>query len=446
MSEVVSPATKSGSWRRDIGGTVGIKLVSLPLSALVGLVSLRAVSENYGPSGLAIYGLVLSIPLLLPFADLGIGGSVAELTSVRKTMDRSRYRAEVGRAALTLAIVAALLIGVVAILYFTDVLNVLLGASSQQAALAGFIVLSLFGVSTPLSLGYRVLLGLQMNWVVVLLQSLSGLVGSAMVLLMAGRIGLAPLIALPAVAGALFAAAACLCAHARLQRDDWEQSDQPVNELRGETSRRSALVRLAGPMLLISVSVPAIFQAHRIVLSHLGTTTELAAYTTAVQLYLPANALLTAAGQTLWPRFSGERSVRGGYDRSSIAKACLAFFGVGILAALTIVGAGPLISSWVSPDASASVALFVAFGLLLAVNSGSYPLGMALMGGDSVWFQARAAAVTAVICIVLMIFLARPFGGTGVVLATVASVLICSSLPCAWKIFRWRDDVIKAEA
>jgi len=59
-----------------------MKILVLPISALLGIVSVRLIIENFGLAAYAQYGLLVAIGNLLPFAGKLAAGKTAEGTYV----------------------------------------------------------------------------------------------------------------------------------------------------------------------------------------------------------------------------------------------------------------------------------------------------------------------------------------------------------------------------
>src|SRR5688500_3745278 len=53
-----------------------MKILVLPVSAVLGIVNVRLIIEHYGLDAFAQYGLLVALGNLLPFADLGISAAV----------------------------------------------------------------------------------------------------------------------------------------------------------------------------------------------------------------------------------------------------------------------------------------------------------------------------------------------------------------------------------
>ena len=419
------PPPENDRWKRDLGSSIFIKLLTMPLSAVLGILSLRVVSDNYGFQGLALYGLVISIPLLLPFADLGLGGSITEVVSSRTTSSRKAVTRALKKAVLLLVTAGLVIVAGSVVFFVTGLWPYILGVAGIQASVAASFVVAIFGISVPFAVGYRILLGLQMNRIVVLAQSVSGILGAALVLALAGRMPLPAVIALPSIAGMAMSVGVTVYAYRCLK------SDGETGSRIGKAEKVISLRTLAGPMLIIAISIPVVFQAHRIVLSHIGDTRALAAYTTAVQLYLPANALLITAGQSLWPRFSAMRESGSGLPTRAVERAMAAFVGVAFVGSAALLVLGPSVSKWITAgSASAEHVLFLWFGILLVINALNYPVAMSMMGSRAVKFQSYCIATAALVSIPLMVAMGLVWGASGVVAATCVAILVFCVGPC----------------
>ncbi|PVY26696.1 O-antigen/teichoic acid export membrane protein [Williamsia muralis] len=389
------PHLRRETWLRDLAGATFVKAVSLPVAALVGILAIRSLTQTYGISGLALYGLVLSIPLLLPFVDLGLGGAAAEIVASRTAESADMIRTAVNRIYVRLTAITVFVLGIAWSGYSVNLWPKTLGLDIQGANLACAICLSLLAINIPLGIGYRVLLGFQRNQTVVLLQSCGGIVGGIAVLGIS-QIGL-PIwaaTAAPQSAAGIAALGATLLARRNLSKF-YSVYSATEEHKRGHVQ---GLYGLAMANLIIGVSLPVAFQSGRIALAHTSTVEQVAIFTAAAQLYMPLASLVQAAGQSLWPRFSG---LRGGGKTAPLRKivaTCCYFGACGLLAGVAMVVFGPPVAEWATNgDARPSVKVFVCFAGLLVALAVNIPVGMALMGGRGIRLQALLILVMAII-------------------------------------------------
>ena len=70
-----SSAHGRGRLWATVGSTAATKVAVMGVSGLLGIVTSRLILTNFGLEAYANYGLLATLPQLLPFADLGIGRS-----------------------------------------------------------------------------------------------------------------------------------------------------------------------------------------------------------------------------------------------------------------------------------------------------------------------------------------------------------------------------------
>lgn len=410
------------TWRRDFLGSTAVKLLFVVPSAATTFISLRFVTSSYDVGGLALFSLIASIPTLLPFSDLGLGGTLTQAVASHPS-DRSLIARAHRSIFYRLAVIGLLIGGAGLALQWTNTWSLLLGSESPDAALAATISLLVFACTLPLALGYRLLLGLQQNTKVVLLQSSSGVIGSIAVTVAAiTHASLVLACVLPVASGLLFSLVGSLLARRAVRGLDQDG-------LTGADSWRFSYITSAA-FLLISISAPITFQTDRVLLANLSTVDQLAQYAIVFQMYGPANALLIAAGQTLWPRFAAVGVESPALLKRSFAASTLLFASFGAAAGAAIVVVGPLVAAWVSDGVvQPSLELLLIFGVLITVNAALYPAGMLMVGGRAVRVQAVCALTTAGLKVVLALTLFAQFGALGMVLATVTALTVGTGLP-----------------
>lgn len=370
-----------------------IKIIALPVSAVAGLVGMRVFSQNYGATGLALYGLVLSIPLLLPFADMGLGATATEIVATRKANSRDAVAASLRTIVRRLLVPSGILIGASILIGGMGWWGSIVGTSLSGVNAACSLTLAIFGLNIPIALGYRILLGFQRNRTVVLLQSMVTLLGALSVSLLSWlRLPIALVISSPqliALVGSLFA---CMLARRHLQ---WAGILSQDTRSLGRAD--SYIGRMAIANLVIGLCLPMCYQSGRIILSHFSNTEQLAILVAAGQLFFPINSVLQAAGQTLWPYFSSLR--RDARSFEYLGRVVRMAFVFGIASALFGAGVilfGPTLTNWAtSGQAVPSRSVFMSFALLIVAVGVNLPVGMSMMGRGAVQLQAALFVIAA---------------------------------------------------
>ncbi|WP_349307487.1 hypothetical protein [Rhodococcus sp. IEGM 1305] len=194
-------------------------------------------------------------------------------------------------------------------------------------------------------------------------------------------------------------------------------------------NRRVQIWSTALPMLAISLALPVTFQADRLILAWTTELTDVATYSAAALVYLPALSVVQLGGRSLWGDFAANRGAEQLpvlFSRSLFASTAIAALG-----AVGLVSIGPLISSIAtSGSVIASREIFVAFALLLVVQGIHMPAGMYLTDTVGLRFQAMSAALMAVIALPSGVLLAKQIGVAGPIISTSISSIVIQVIPC----------------
>ena len=71
--------TRTGAPWHSVGNSAIIQVIVTGLSGLLGIVTARMIIEQFGVAQYAQYGLLASLPALIPFADLGMAAVVVNV-------------------------------------------------------------------------------------------------------------------------------------------------------------------------------------------------------------------------------------------------------------------------------------------------------------------------------------------------------------------------------
>lgn len=425
----------------DLGASVLVKLTTFPATAILGVLALHSIASSYQAEGVAVYGLMIAIPLMVPFADLGIGGSIVELIAARQAYGREQVDRGIRKALAVLFASSALVCSVALALGFSGTWRDVLGLDGQTVNLAATTTFVTFGLCIPLSIGYRILLGFGQNWIVVALQATAGALGAGLTIVCASKtLPLWIVVSIPQCAVLLFSLAACVIARRRLIGTEDQHETVGVGGVTGRPAIQAGPVfrlrHMATSNLAIGVSLPIAFQAGRLVLAHEAGADAVAAYTAAFALYNPLNSLLITAGQSLWPRFSETAHSRRSDLPRAVARAVRWMSLSALIAGVLLTVMGPYVALRIV-DSAVTIPpyLFAAFALLLVANSINMPMGMALMNQANVKFLALCSGSMAAVSLVLCYFLAPVLAATGVVAATLLAQTIFVTAPSAWRLF-----------
>ena len=410
-----------------------LRIVTLPVSGLAGLLAARATVSALGVGGFAVFALVVGLAALVPIGDLGVGAAVTDAVARRRELGvegvqrvlRTSLRVLVGVAA-ALSVAAW---GCAAMGWWAPLLGL---PASQEVEVAVGAALTLFAAGLPLGLSSRVLLGAERNDIALAFQGGSGVLTLLIVLLAAGiRAPLWAFASAPSAGAALAAAAAWPKASAASQL-----SLRETVRFAAQRGRAGATIaHLARPMVVITAAQPIAFQSDRLLLSHLSTLDQVAIYALAMQISAPFLGLIWAAGMSLWPVFARRRNNQP-VSRHELLTLTGVFSSVGALLAVVLIAAGPWAAHFVSKgQIHVGYGVFVAFGALLLVHASYFPTGMLLTDPSGLRFQAVTSVFMLVVNLLVSAVLALSLGAPGPILGSVLAIVVAMEIPGLWRAF-----------
>ncbi|MFI9487660.1 lipopolysaccharide biosynthesis protein [Promicromonospora sp. NPDC052451] len=425
MTDTRTTTSRGAPWRA-VGSSAVVQVVVTGLSGLLGMVTARLVIEQAGVAQYAQYGLLSTLPSLVPFADLGMAAVVVNAVAgsahanddpaVRRTLT-SAFRILVG-SGLTIVAVGVLL----------GVLGwwpALLGPGLLEGgALTATVCVVVLGVALPCGVGARILVGLGRNPLQTALTGLTAPLVMAGVLVVLA-LGDSSFLALATYVASAVVGVVLLVTAARLLRPQVGAALRDVPRVRAVPGVR--VFHLAWPMLVQMVSLPVAMQTGRILLSHQGTGLDLARYNLAAQLFGVVLAAVATAGLALWPHFARARSES---VKASPFRASLVFTGAGIALALVLTALLPVVVPLVTDDAfGLGLPLVAAFVVFTVVQAAKYPVGMYMTDAEGLRAQVLPIVLMVPLNLGLTWWLIPHLGAAGPVWATAASVLVCQVVP-----------------
>ncbi|MFS0884146.1 oligosaccharide flippase family protein [Aeromicrobium sp. 179-A 4D2 NHS] len=423
--------TTASVWRK-VGTSAMAKVVVMGLSGVLGIITSRIIITSYGVDAYANYGLLATLPNLLPFADLGIAAVVINAIAGSGDPRRDELVRRTITSALRIMIVSGSIIALVsALLYVTGAWGSVLGEGLLEdgGELSAFLCLLVFGLVLPLTVGQRILVGLHRNTTQVAAQSV---VAPFMLLVIGAAAALSvPMGAyLPVVSylGNAIVSVICLGIAAHALRPQVGAAFRDVVRLRSVPG--VPVFDLAWPMLVQMVTLPITMQTGRILLSHLGEGQDLAQYNLASQLFGLALQTIATAGMALWPHFASARS----QSRVESPLAATVWF---IAGGLVLAGALAAVSPWLADFISdgeihLDLALVLAYVAFVALQASKYPVGMYMTDERGLRFQVLPTIVMIPIGLGVAWALIPAIGAAGAVAGPATAVLLCQVVPNLW--------------
>jgi O-antigen/teichoic acid export membrane protein len=401
----------------------------LPIAALTTFWSQAIILDRVGPSLFGVVSLVATLPLLLVFADLGLGAAIVNEVA---TGNRDEIEAVIAMVLKTLVAVAILVAAVGVALGLLDLWNIILGVSSIEAPSLNTIMMvfvGIFSIGVPLGLGYRILVGRGQQWVVAVMQGLAGVASLGLVGI-GGRDDIGWYMCVPALAQTAAAAVALALSFRGALFRASEVVKNLVKSLRHHSRRIWAQ---AGPMFLINMALPLGLQSDRIVLSHLSNRASLDQYSAGILVYNAAWSVIASGGMALWPHFA---RLRG--SSADVADRHLqmvkTFSVLGVIGGCGLIVLGPIVTGAWASGIAPSTAFWICSAALLIIQAVHLPGGMILMDAAGLRFQSICIIAGALSNILIGVLLVPVMGAAGPLAASAVATLLLQAIPAIWRI------------
>jgi O-antigen/teichoic acid export membrane protein len=427
---------RGGGLFAAVGGPAAVKIIVMGLSGLLAIFTSRMIIEHYGVEAYGQYGLLATLPTLLPFADLGIAAVVINSLADTKTPRTDDF---VLRTIVTafriLSVSGLILISLAVIIHLLGLWPTLLGQGLIPAggSIAALCCMALFGCVLPLTVGQRIVVGLGRTTTQVAAQAVVApfmLVSILTVVALSAPVG--SFLAVFSYIGNALVSVICLAVAAKAISPQLRIAARRIARFRRYPG--VPIISLTWPVLVSSVVMPLTLQTDRLLLSQLTRGDELAQYNLAAQLFGLILQTTAAAGLAMWPWYAKARSQ--GRVASPVVPS-LWFLSGGIVLGLSMAFASPWLEVLVSKGKIHLdlwlVAGFVAF---VAVEAAKYPLGMYMTDRNGLLFQVIPLLVMVPVNLGLSWGLIGAVGAGGPVLGSAIAVLLCQVFPYFWYVRR----------
>ena len=424
----------SGVWQR-LGSAAAAKVLVMGLSGLLGIVTSRMILTTYGMDAYAQYGLLASLPALLPFADLGIAAVVLNVVAASEDPRRdSKVRATLTTAFRILLVTGPLLACSAAVVTALGLWPVLLGQGlTDDSSIVVLVCACVFGLALPLTVGQRILVATGRTGTQIAVQGVvAPFIFLCVLLFVALDLPAGRWVAVLSYAGAALVSVLCLTLGSRVLSPQVGRAFRDVPRWR--QVENVPILAVAGPWLVQLVVLPLAMQTDRLLLSHLTAGPELAQYNVAAQLFGIALQTVTAAGVALWPFYARARAAGEVRSPSTMV---LAFGVVGAFLAAVVALASPVLVAFVSDgQLKLPLGLVLAFVASVTVQALKYPLGMYMTDERGLRFQVLPILLLLPLQLSLSFVLVGVIGPAGPVASAAVAGLVCQVLPYAWYVRR----------
>ena len=446
--EQSKPSKRPRSLWTTVGSTAAAKVCVMGISGLLGLFTSRLIIQHFGTDAYAQYGLLTSFPALLPFADLGMATIVINAVAASHAVHTDRFVRSAITTAMRIMIVAgAVIVAIAAAITLLGFWPALLGEGLMKGgSLGAFACLAVFGLVLPLTIGPRILVGLNKTGPQIASQSVvAPFIFLSVTLAVAVSAPVGNYLAVLSYLGQALVAIICLTMAGYAIRPQLGQAVRDIPRLR-EVPSLSAF-NLAWPMMVQMLAGTIAMQTDRLLLSHLTSGDELAQYNLSSQLFGLVLQSIMAGGMALWPFYA---RARANSELRSPFKPALVFGGLGLLMAVVLAYVSPWIAGFVSDGKIVLdgwlVGGFIAFVALQALK---YPLGMYMTDKRGLQFQVVPLLIMVPLNLGISWWLIDVVGSGGPIIGSAVAVLLCQVLPDIWYVrrdLRRRAGLIQAEA
>lgn len=418
---------RSSIWR-TAGSSAALQILTTVLAGVLGFLTSRTIITTFGVEAYAQYGLLVALPALMPFVDLGLAAVVVNAVAgspdprnderVRRTLT-SAFRLLLPSA----AVIVVVAVSIEALGLWPALLGDGLMPGGERVAT---VCLVIFALTVPLGLGTRVLVGLGRNPLRIVLAALTSplVLGSVLLSAQLGG-GSGEWLAVFSFGATAVVFALSLVVAGALLRPQMVRAARDILH-----PRRAPGVRVldtAWPMLVQLTALPVAMQSGRVLLSHVGSTEELAQYNLGSQLFNIAAGAVATAGLALWPHFTRARSEA---VVASPFRACGVFAAGGLALAGGVAVLVPFLVPLVTDDAfSLPLGLSLAFVVFVVAQAVKYPLGMYMTDAAGLRFQVLPVLAMIPLSLGLAWALTDRLGAVAPVVATTLAVVLCQVVP-----------------
>ena len=402
------------------------RILGTPVVAVLGLANTAIIVRQTGEAVFGLVSLVATITLLFPFADLGIGATVLNASSVLRGPSRDPKAVDVVRRAYrVLFAVAGLIIVVALCIMALDGWTTLVGFSSgPDDRWAITVAACIFALTIPAGLGVRILIGIDRNPLATLVLMSCPAFGLGLTVLLFAMDVSGIWYAVSALGGLLIGQIVGTVLALRLSGLGWSAFARVPRSRVGP-----GLLAGSSWLFVVGVGLPVGLQTGRVLLAHLSTPAELSKYALMAQIYGVCWSVLSTAGLAYWPVFVKRRTATAETVRLWW-RLTAAFAGIAAAAAVAMVALGPWAASVLSGGKiEVSAALALAFGALLVGQALHLPATVLLTRPDEARWQALWTIAMAVTSIGLGWAAAERFGAVGVVYASALGICAAQVLP-----------------
>jgi O-antigen/teichoic acid export membrane protein len=422
-------ATEQGRSReryRRAALTTLTSVLARVVTVFTSLITVRLTIRYLGTERYGLWMTITSVVSLLVFADLGIGnGLLNVIADAHGRDDIESVHKYVSSAFFVLLGIAALLLGLFGLAYplvpWPRVFNVSSPLAAHEAGPAVFLFLVCFLLNMPLDVVQRVQTGHQKGFAANFWTIVGSLMGLGCLLMVMHRNGGLPWLILAILGGQLLGILGNWAQEFGFARPEllpaWAYWDAAAARKILSTGFMFFLIQVCGAFT---------FPLDNIIITQILGPEAVTQYAVPMRLFLLVVSVAIMFVIPLWPAY-GEALARG--DSQWVKSTLFHSLGYSVLVfgpmALGLAAFGKLIVRvWVGPQVHPTWGLLLGMAFWAMISIVSSPISVFLNGINKLKFQVVVGLVQAVAGLALKIIMAKAFGISGVIWASVMAAFL----------------------
>ena len=403
------------------------------IGILTSLISVPLSLKYLGSERFGLWMTIVSLALLVQFADFGMGnGLLNAISEANGKQDPEGARRYVTSGFFMLLGIAICLAGVFALAYrlipWPRVFNVSSAVAAHEAGPATAVFAACIVLNLPLDTVQRVQMGYQEGFATNLWQVVGSLIGLAGLLLVIHVQGGLPWLVAATSGGPLLAVLLNW-----ITQFVWVRPWLFPKWAYYDTRAARRIMRTGLLFVILQLAVAAAYASDNIVLAQVLGSKAVTQYSVPMRMFTFLGTIAGFAFMPLWPAY-GEAMARGDISwvvRTLVRSLRLTLLICGIPAVCLVMFGRNIVHIWVGPLIQPSLFLLLGMGIWAVLGGLGSCLAMFLNGANILKFQVVCAVLMASVALVLKIWLARQWGGAGVIWGTVIAYTFCAAVPLA---------------
>lgn len=409
----------------------GANVISTVLSFLVFFISVPLTIDYLGPERFGVWMAIASLTAMLRFMDFGVSnGLVSQVAKKNTSSNKQSLQNIVSNGLITLSLIGVLVGTVIFLLNkFYPLVNILKIDSLQAKSDADHLIIVFiifFTLSIPLNGIYKILLGLQRNWIVHATRSIASII-SLILLVVLAKYEAPPHHLLLATFGVQVSASAVLLPYFVRQKLITYKSLTDWHSFKNEYK---SLLNIGGLFLILQLGMMAGWGADALIISSLASVSAVAQFAVVHRLYQFVTIPVTIINTPLWGAFADA------YARNDLAfirrtlkiSLLLSLLMSGLIGVTILLFSEYILKLWIGDELNISYNLIVGFTVWKILESVGHSLSMALNGMHIIKPQVISVVFLCAIVLPLKFIYTPIYGPSAVIWSTVIAYSISTLL------------------